>query len=741
MISPFWRGHKQNTSATGRIFVLEDPNCEVVWKAKLKRGVIPEPEKTTWLDRCDLFPHIPAAGSKDRQALLRFRREAALLQRLDQSFPELGAYHQAAVQRYWHPRRTARSEPTLKGNEGPVCPTRNVFAVQTVLHHIPQLASRFVLAMPGDIAVRPTSVRTFFHGMKPRYPAGRGNLLYQNQSVAERLNAQIPRTTKSDLRVWVPLTKRLCSHIEQRYPLWLSFVRSHRALAAEGKGKFSSKLDASGTPASERANSAEAPASAESLQGVWWWYLTSHPHSGIRHHGNLFEERRLSIFLRRLRRLGWDPGEWELLVADPGSTIVSLEDRSIRSNRSQAERLLGSGCFACCWQLRIQSPGTERLAVLKHFVAVDCAVAAVFGKELLGQHHEQFRKEKLIGERLALRPALARHAAALISASVRFLGLPEAAPANQERMLVLQHAGQPLDQLSPRQLPEPGPVVNQLLAGVEMLRGLGVVHADISPSNCCCSPVGRVRLVDFGSALLLEGRRRGEDPRLERLRTRYVHHPRFPVSERYGYPLSVQRLINEIELPRGIDVYQARYDCEAFPGNLAATPPEMLRGFLAPQSDVYGLGILYWWMLTGEGEHSGDQSNHSRSHCTPVHPLAWPKHPASAVFVPERVREMSGSHAGCVEQSLQRAQQSMNQALLDLERQEAEKFSKVYEILRELSARQLALEQQVAGLAASSQGFQMVMFEPGQMAAMQPMVQSPASVQSGGSPQLPSETS
>lgn len=29
----------------------------------------------------------------------------------------------------------------------------------------------------------------------------------------------------------------------------------------------------------------------------------------------------------------------------------------------------------------------------------------------------------------------------------------------------------------------------------------------------------------------------------------------------------------------------------------------------------------------------------------------------------------AGSHAGCVEQSLQRAQQSMNQALLDLERQ------------------------------------------------------------------------
>ena len=27
------------------------------------------------------------------------------------------------------------------------------------------------------------------------------------------------------------------------------------------------------------------------MPGVWWWYLTSHPHSGIRHHGQLFEER------------------------------------------------------------------------------------------------------------------------------------------------------------------------------------------------------------------------------------------------------------------------------------------------------------------------------------------------------------------------------------------------------------------------------------------------------------------
>ena len=53
-----------------------------------------------------------------------------------------------------------------------------------------------------------------------------------------------------------------------------------------GRGKYSSKVNSFGTPESERENSKE-----ESLQGVWWWYLTSHPHSGIRHHGKLFEER------------------------------------------------------------------------------------------------------------------------------------------------------------------------------------------------------------------------------------------------------------------------------------------------------------------------------------------------------------------------------------------------------------------------------------------------------------------
>lgn len=36
---------KTNAPWARRIFVLQDPQCEVVWQGKLKRGVVPEPEK------------------------------------------------------------------------------------------------------------------------------------------------------------------------------------------------------------------------------------------------------------------------------------------------------------------------------------------------------------------------------------------------------------------------------------------------------------------------------------------------------------------------------------------------------------------------------------------------------------------------------------------------------------------------------------------------------------------------
>lgn len=42
-------------------------------------------------------------------------------------------------------------------------------------------------AMPGDLALKSTAIDTFFYGMKPRYPAGRGYDLYQNETLVGRI--------------------------------------------------------------------------------------------------------------------------------------------------------------------------------------------------------------------------------------------------------------------------------------------------------------------------------------------------------------------------------------------------------------------------------------------------------------------------------------------------------------------------------------------------------------------------
>mmetsp|Transcript_57860 Transcript_57860/g.126570 ORF Transcript_57860/g.126570 Transcript_57860/m.126570 type:complete len:100 (+) Transcript_57860:64-363(+) len=62
---------------------------------------------------------------------------------------------------------------------------------------------------------------------------------------------------------------------------------------------------------------------------------------------------------------------------------------------------------------------------------------------------------------------------------------------------------------------------------------------------------------------------------------------------------------------------------------------------------------------------------------------------------------MEEGDAGRVEESMQRAQRAMEQAMLDLERQEEEKFRKVYQILEELAAKQVKLERDVANLLSA----------------------------------------
>ena len=159
------------------------------------------------MNRCRLFPPR--------------KEELQQLQRVDKAFPELQVMHQGL--------RSSRTQQFA----GPECPTRNVFAVQTVLHRIEGLSERFVYVAPGgvrvrhvdepfgrvyrccsmafsgqwrqemgskwhrngiemglkvvsqlppgDVALQPTSVKTFFYGMKPRYPLKASHQIYQNR--------------------------------------------------------------------------------------------------------------------------------------------------------------------------------------------------------------------------------------------------------------------------------------------------------------------------------------------------------------------------------------------------------------------------------------------------------------------------------------------------------------------------------------------------------------------------------
>ncbi|CAK0789802.1 unnamed protein product [Prorocentrum cordatum] len=275
-------------------------------------------------------------------------------------------------------------------------------------------------------------------------------------------------------------------------------------------------------------------------------------------------------------------------------------------------RELGRGSYATAWELQSTCHGENR-AVLKIFDQ-DPMVRCLFGSRCFDEVEAQFSRES--------RALLRLHQGPVHEGRHHVIQLLSAAPSVDDswasskalvrgrllRALVQEYAGATMDSFPAAEfrVAQCVAMADQMRKAVAYLRPLGIVHADISLANCALDGSGRARLIDFGNSLVLEewparSAAAGHCARLERLRMRYVHHPRFPPAERYSYPLSVARMISDIERPRHINVYSEWCDPDLFPGNLAAAPPEVLRGLLLPGlSDVYSVGVLLWQLLTIE---------------------------------------------------------------------------------------------------------------------------------------------
>jgi len=226
--------------------------------------------------------------------------------------------------------------------------------------------------------------------------------------------------------------------------------------------------------------------------------------------------------------------------AFPGGSTRYAAGQTLSNDRYEILETLGQGGMGETYKARDRATG--QLVVLK------MPYASMIGDP---STYSRYERELAIGKKLD-HPGIQR-----------FLGSGRLDDSVAPYVVFEYIEGQSLrDYLANRAPLEPATatdLASQLADMLEYVHRHGVVHRDLKPENLLVTPDGRLKLVDFGVALLRGARR-----------------------------LTFQRLSSEVGTPD----YMA---------------PEQVQGERGDaRTDIYALGVILYEMLTGEVPYHGD---------------------------------------------------------------------------------------------------------------------------------------
>jgi len=142
------------------------------------------------------------------------------------------------------------------------CPTKNIMAIQTMIHKIPELSEHFILTEDDIIFGRPvvpddfftTEGKPFAWRKKPTWSDGITGEHHRLYVKPEVFTGKTPTSASPMPHFMYPMLKSYAAELAETYKDWYAFVESHK------EGRFSSQSNS----INDKRNSQE-----EDLQGVW----------------------------------------------------------------------------------------------------------------------------------------------------------------------------------------------------------------------------------------------------------------------------------------------------------------------------------------------------------------------------------------------------------------------------------------------------------------------------------------